>query len=56
MNGISNVTCLLLVLTVSIENNLVLVILIDDESSCDVTYVNIFTKLQLCGLDLVPYE
>lgn len=43
-----------LVLTASIANCLVSGILIDDESYCDVMYVNTFTKLGLRDLDLVP--
>lgn len=43
-----------LILTASIANHLVFRILIDDESCCDVMYINAFTKRGLRDLDLVP--
>lgn len=55
VNKISSVT-LMLVLTASITNHLMLGFLIDDESSCNFMYVNIFMNLGLHDLDLVPYE
>lgn len=45
-----------LVVIVAIVNHLVLGILIDDESSCDIIYTDVFVKLWLHDQDLIPYE
>lgn len=55
MNEIPNTTLLLVVIVIK-ENHLMLGILNDDGSSCNVLYTKVFTKLRLHDRDIISYE